>query len=445
MSMVYFYVGKDLTTGRAKVNYTVKSNSSLSGGTSTKVKDKDRRYTREWAPWGASDNLPTELREKAQKGDIAPAAFRKWNELIYGTGLFYWKAGEGQDMAVTPHYDLKIEDWLDDNGIRELFLPAQIADFGIYWCAFSEFALNNRRDYINNLYRKTAEFCRLLPVNDTEKVSHVVYSPKFPHIVQSELKKIPLLDRFGWRKQLAKSKSKKYAIFSFFPTPGMVYYPTPSHIGLFKKDGWIDYTNATPLMLTKMRSNQMKVVYHIQISLNYFEEIYQGNGENEEAWIEMSDTRKRQLIGEKAKEIEDTLTGSNNWGKSIKSLLQTDVDGNEIEHVKITVLDHKLKSDEWIPGNENASGTIAQAIGIDPTTIGMQKSGLASGSGSDKRVAFNTASQSNTIYQNIILWQLNFVSRFNKWGVRFGFRHHYNVSTDFAKSGVSNTDKNHDE
>lgn len=445
MTYVSFYAGTSM--GRARVSYeTPKSNSSLTGGTSTKVKDVDRGYTREWAPWGASDNLPTELRKKAQKGDTAPAAFMKRNELIYGKGLFYWKAGEGQDMAVKAHYDQKVEDWLDDNCIREMFLAAQIADFGVYWCCYSEFLLNNRRDYITELHHKTAEFCRLLPVKDTEKVSHIVYSPKFPYPVQSELIKIPLLNRFRWRKQIAENKAKKYGIYTYFHTPGTVFYPSPYHIGLFKKDGWIDYTNATPLMLTKMRQTQAKILYHIRIPIIYFEMMYQGNGKNEESWLDMSDARRREIFEDKAKELENALSGSDNWGKAITSLFMVDESTNEaMPDIDIKVLDHKFKSDEWIPGNENASGTIAQALGVDPTTIGMQKSGLASGSGSDKRVAHNTATQDNTIYQDIILWQLNFVSRFNKWGVRFGFRHHYNVSTDFSKNGVSSTDENHDD
>lgn len=452
MSSIIFHVGKSMVTGRAKVNYEVKGSSSLSGGTSTKVKDADRGYTREWAPWGASDNLPTELREKAQKGDTAPAAFRKWNELIYGEGLFYWRVGDGQDMAVTPAYVQEVEDFLEDSAIRELFLPAQISDFGMYWCCFSEILLNERRDKITYLHHKTAEFCRLKPVNDTEVVKSIVYSPKFPYVVQSELKEITLVDRFRWKKQLVQSKpkKKKYAIFSFYPTPGQVFYPTPYHIGLFKKDGWIDYTNNTPLILTKMRENQVKIMLKISVALEYFEEVYGGGfdeDENTETWENMSDIRKRELIGEYAQKIEDTLTGAENWGKSVQTVFRysPDGEGKEMDFVKIDVIDHKFKSDEWIPGNENASGTIAQAIGIDPTTIGMQKSGVASGSGSDKRVAFNTSSMSNTIYQKIILWQLNFIARFNGWNVRFGFRHNYNVSTDFSKNGVSSTDQNHDD
>lgn len=448
VGVINYYAGRNIVTNRTKVGYDIKGESSVTGGTATKVKDIDHGINGEWAKWGNDDRLPTQLREKVQQGDITGAAMRKWIELIYGQGLFYYNPADGQDMSVKPIYDEEVEDFLFDNKIHEVLMPSQIADFGHYWCSFSEFTLNNNRDKITGLFHKTAEFCRLKPIDDTEEVSHLLYSPKFPYIVQSELKEIELLDPFNWRKQINQGNpkgNKKYAIYSFFKTPGMVFYPTPYHIGLFKKDGWIDYTNKTPLMLTKMRENQMRVVYHIEISLNYFRELYQGNGENEEAWDDMTEIQKRQKYQDKAQEIEDALTGSDNWGKSIKTLFETDMEGNELSFVKITAIDNKFKSDEWIPGNENASGTIAQAMGIDPTSVGMQKSGVASGSGSDKRVAFNTAISSNTIYQNIILWQLNFVARFNGWKVRFGFRHHYNVSTDFNKSGISSTDKNHDE
>ncbi|MGB2434553.1 MAG: hypothetical protein ACPIB5_00450, partial [Flavobacteriaceae bacterium] len=72
--------------------------------------------------------------------------------------------------------------------------------------------------------------------------------------------------------------------------------------------------------------------------------------------------------------------------------------------IKITPLQNPLKDGEFLGDNGEASSHILYALDLDPTLKGHTPgAGLGSGSGSDKREAFNMFLTLTNVHQKIIL------------------------------------------
>ena len=142
-------------------------------------REMDQGYR--WAPWGTTDCLPTELRQKIEKVPIAGRAIEKLVAMMYGNGLCYYRNSELESGAsIQRAYNPKVEQWLRHNKIRNKWLIAQLADYRMLWNSFSELILNRRKDFITGLYHKSAEFCRLSKQNEKSfKIDHLFYSPDF--------------------------------------------------------------------------------------------------------------------------------------------------------------------------------------------------------------------------------------------------------------------------
>jgi len=106
--------------------------------------------------------------------------------------------------------------------------------------------------------------------------------------------------------------------------------------------------------------------------------------------------------------------------------------------IEIIAIDDKVKSDSWVPGAERANFEIVQGLGAHPTDFGLSRENgaMGSGSGSDKREVYNTGISLNTVEQQCLLAPLNFISRYNRWGVRFLIDHTSHTTSNLNESGL---------
>ena len=106
--------------------------------------------------------------------------------------------------------------------------------------------------------------------------------------------------------------------------------------------------------------------------------------------------------------------------------------------VEIVALDDKTKAGTWIPDAQVSDAQIVQGFGLHPSQVGLQPQGgkMGAGSGSDQRESYNTSVLLQSIDQMIILEPLNWISKYNNWGVCFKFINDTHTTTNDQESGV---------
>jgi len=417
------------------------SGSSKEETISKSIFPEDMDMGQKWIPWGDNDSLPTEIRQKIESVPIAGSTIYKLMSMMYGNGLAYYrdedkaKAVEAGEKSVKRAYDQQIEDWLRKSRIPQKWLVPQFTNYRMTMNSFSEFILSKNKKYINGMYHKEAEFCRLEVQNErTLNIDNLYYSAKFGsgmEPTEKEAVKIPL---FNWYEEdifFEKLKKRKFAYHTRFETPGIIYYARPFWVGLFRKNGWLDASAAVPEIVNSMMRNQIRLKYQILIPESYFEVRYQD-------WKSKSDEFRNKKIDELIAKINKKLTDTKNAYASIATVFKQDLNGNDRGKIDIVAIDDKIKKDSWVPSSTTADAQIVQGLGLHPSQMGLAPEGgkMGAGSGSDQRESFNTNISLNTIDQEIVLEPLNFVSRFNKWGVTFFIDHTHHTTTNDQESGL---------
>jgi hypothetical protein len=399
----------------------------------------------EWAPWknpfGYGDNLPTFIRCAFEKVGLAGRVQHDLAKMLFGNGLVYYRRKDLYAGIVKPVKIPKIEDWLEENMIETEWLFPQFLDYRYNWNSFSEMILSKDAKLITSIYHKEAEFCRLGKQNKNNfKIEEIWYSPYFKQGAppsQQKRKKIPLMPWFDRRKFVDKLGTKRqFAWHTRVKTPGTVYYARPYWIGLIRENGWIDVAAKVPEIINSMQSSQIILKYQINIPESYFKVRYQG-------WDAFSDDERNNLIDTLVTAIETQLTDTKNAFKSITTVFrQNEITQKDEGKVEIIALDDKVKANNWVPSSNAADAQIVQALGGQPSMIGLAPEGgsMGAGSGSDKRELFNIEVDTNTVEQLKILEPLNYIALYNRtedpdWDVVFRIDHNRHTTKDKNEHG----------
>ena len=390
----------------------------------------------QWAYWGDDDLLPTMMRQKMEASPIGGATVAKKITLLEGNGIVYFKTKELAGGTEVPRaYVPEVEDWLEANRIETEWFPAQCADYCLPFNAFSEIVLSMDRSKATGLYHISAEHARLSKANAGNQVDWLLYSYHFPYgTAQADTNRvaIPLYKWYDAEKFMARLIGKKFAWHTRFPTPGMIYYARPFWLGLFKEGGWLDVSAQVPKIVAAMQKNQISLKYIINIPESYFQIQHPD-------WGNYAFEKRKDVIRAKVKDINDYLAGADNTGKSLVNLFkENEINGSQWGKIEIVAVDDKLKTGGWVPDSTAADAQIVQGFGIDPSQIGLTQEGgkMGAGSGSDKREAYNLMITLNTPDQRRILEPLNWISRYNGWGVTFMVDHTQHTTTNDQESGL---------
>jgi len=96
-----------------------------------------------------------------------------------------------------------------------------------------------------------------------------------------------------------------------------------------------------------------------------------------------------------------------------------------VSAVKVTAIDDKLKDGSYLPEAEAANSEVLFALGTDPSLIGAGIPGgkMGSGSGSDKRIAFNLLQSFMKSNRDVTISIIEFIAYYNKWesDLKYGF------------------------
>lgn len=395
-----------------------------------------------WGLWAGDDNLPNRIEYKADLVPFLRTVVKRQAQMLCGNGLIYVK---NEDLKRTSSplrdYNPDVEEFLDNNQLETEWLFPQALEWGLHGNTFSEAKLSLSKKFVTNLFHKETPFCRLSQQDRRGVIKFLLYDALFAwnqHQRATEGKNrggtadlIPLVTWWNAYKFFEDLRGDTFSWHTRIRSGRSPYYARPAHVGLFRTDGWIDVASDVPRIVNSMQQNQIRLKYQIIVEESHFKIAHP-------EWDEYTAEQREAALQKFEDSVNDKFVGVDQLFKSIVSVYKFDTFNNkEIGKVQIVAIDDKVKSDSWVPGSEKANFEIVHAFGDHPTNYGLSRENgsMGAGSGSDKRETWNSAIDLNTIEQKYLLGPLNFISKFNRWGVTFLIDHTAHTTSNLIESG----------
>lgn len=386
------------------------------------IKNKGNRG---FVPWGDSNNLPNDVRNKVGKSEMLSSNLLFNNQVMYGSGLEF---GE----IYTDDKGMKKFRPKEFSEVREFFkyidvshfLMKQITDMNFFFNCFPELLLNKERKVVA-ISSKDATMCRWESMNpQTGYIENLFYSAKFAEGETPEENDVsiipvlqddnPILDAMIRTGKLpdntGKTKDKKEDRFIVpvnFPTPGRLYYQKPYWYSLFES-GWYDFAVSIPEYKKYLMQNQATVKYHIKIHRTYFKEIFAREGITEPA-------KQKERIQKEYTNLKEFLQDVQNTGKSIISYVDYNGKGVAEDMLKIEVIDDKFKGGEYLEDSEEASNILSYAMGVHPSMNGSSPGKNKSINGTEARELFIIKQALMKPFRDILLRPFYVIKALNGW------------------------------
>lgn len=376
--------------------------------------------------WGTNNKFPQDLFASVRKNGAATSGLNAVKDNHYGGGFILYKESFEEDKNGDTKRKLTQQSLLQYPEINTFFKQNQfktfykeiIADLEYLAIAFPEYVTSNDYNTIHEVYRQKAAQCRFELMDEkTGIIKNVWISTKWHKPVSvsegTYAKPIRYINPL-WSPEKAKAYCKKHKIDRFVrPTHYVMldenYYPVATwHSAFYSK--WIEVSNSIPEFKKALFENQSSIKYHIEVDNEYFKEKY------EDDWEDFSVDEKEEIRQEFVDFIDESLRGTKNVGKSIWSMMYKDHDGKEVQGLRVTPIDDKLKDGAFLPDGEVANNEILSAIGVDGCVISSgTPGGINGGSGADKRVAWNILSARSKPKREYTLSIFEFIQQYNQW------------------------------
>lgn len=349
----------------------------LSMDSSTKFEEKDLRHIDVngylVAQWGADNNLPQRVLGLMDKAEIVGAnANFNW-QVGFGLGpklvrlvrdektnkiVDYWEIDEGEES-----------EWFDCNDIS-LFLQETLTDIAYFANAFPLMVFSNDFSKIETLRTREATFSRW-GVDDSGEIQWHIYSSKWGTGKGiDDMIVAPVIDEYNAYNDVMRFKALQrhqavcYPLY--MPSPGRPYYSYPNWYSIFRS-GWFDQIASIPSLKRAILKYKLGVKYIIYISPRFFD------AQEKMAGLKPDDIKGKQELRDKlVKQINDTLAGEENAGKSIVALKDMMPVGNGAQEEKFITIE-TIKNDvnsEYLDDYETGANVISYAMGVHPSLIG---------------------------------------------------------------------------
>jgi len=381
---------------------------------------------RDMVPWGENNDLPQQVVEKAYKTPVITSGMQFNICLAYGQGIIpvrYEIDKDGFRKPVPVYDNPEINTFLEENDING-YLLEQLTDMNFHFNVFPEIILSNDGKKIVELNSKEACFSRWEAMNPaTGLIENCFYSaffgtrsPKADEIDCSPVlnARSPLRDlriRSGNEKSLdgktIDNKERRFIIPINFPTPGRLYYQKPYWYSIIES-GWYDFALKIPEFKNALLNNGMTIKYHIELSDDYFPNIFKSEGISDVA-------KQRARITKEYADINAFLTGAKNTGKSTISYIKTTPDGKELSRLKINVIDDKFKGGEYLEDSEEVSNILSYGMGVHPSVIGSAPGKNGTINGTEARELFLIKQALTKPFRDRLLRPLYIIKAFNNW------------------------------
>jgi hypothetical protein len=374
------------------------------------------------ARWGDDNLFPQNVLDAIRKNTIIPSTLDWKARALYAGGISYGTlSADGKD-TFTPGKVKEIDEFIKKSNINANYLVPGTKDFYHFYNLFPELTLSKDRSKIVQLSTQKAVNTRYSIQNqETGLIDTAFINANWRHFASaSDPRTItrPVLDLYYDPVNALKERtdSFNYIYPLSNPTPGETYYALADWYSVVAS-GWLDAANAIAQFKKYLMQNQITVKYLIKVPEYWWKWKYKN-------WDNLNDTQRKAIIDTELTAFNDFLTGAANAGKSIMTTFKFDAVANrEYPGWAIEAIDDKLKSGIYVEDSQEASSHMLYALGVDATLIGtVPGKGIGTGSGSDKREAFNMYMSLCQMHEDIILAPLNFIRDYNGWPEDIVFR-----------------------
>ncbi len=377
-----------------------------------------------YVPFGADNQLPYDLIKNIGESSVM-AQNKLFNVLTcYGMGLQY------NDLETKlPTKDKDVNLFRMQNSMSRFFLE-QITDMKYFFFCVSAIVLNKKGDKIVAVRHKEACYCRFTQ-SKKGRSEYVLYANWRNSVAPDNIEVLPLLDELdplgdlrkrmgldkeddetegnGERKIIKpKTKDRKFAIVTRFPTPGCQYYPVPYYSAIFR-DKWYDISRLIAIGKMAKLKNHAAIPYLVEIHNDYWRGIFK------EEHITSPDAQKARKLAEKEK-IRSFISGIENSGKLWIAGYYTTPDGKEVKMVRITRIDTSKDGGDYSDDIAESNNMQCYADNIHPNLVGATPGkSQSNNSGSDKRELFTLKQSIEKAFHDLmetVHWVIIF---FNHW------------------------------
>lgn len=381
--------------------------------------------------WGALNDYPQILSGVMAKTNVLEAGLGVLADIFMGRGLFMYKEVFTKGVRSVEEIEMPAE-------ITEAFMRSNINEYIdmatreiLRWGNIFPLYFMDRKRNIAQVRMFDTVWNRLeRPNPDSGTIDNiyvsaqwglnnfVVSNPKLDPKLAEWVQKYPLVDNFDAATQMKLGfGSYTFAQHIKIPVSGLHYGRVPWHAAY--ENGWVNISSAVPEMKAAIFKNSLTIPYKISIHKDYWTSQYTPEG-----WAGFTVAERSAKIKAKQKEIEETLIGANNQGKSIFSSMNTDVNGNVVYTIMIEAIDNKLKDGVLIPDAQGADSQIMFSLALDPGLMGLvvpgATGGQSAGSGSNIREALLAASARSYPIRQKVLTPLYVWSQYAGWQKKYG-------------------------
>lgn len=376
------------------------------------------------APWGPGNDFPQQVLADIAKSTILGPVLDWKTRAVYGKGIIY-----GTVTGYKPDGS-EIFQRTKDPVVEAFFRSSNLHRFGFeglqglftFATAFPELVISRDRSQITSLCIQDTAFGRYSAQAPGQAVPPSLHiSANWPNAAPGDgyTTTVPVLDPYygGVEALRADKRGFKYIYPLSIPSAGNAIYQLIAWNAI-RKSGWLDVAQAIPEFKKQLFINQLSIKYLIEADIRYWEWKYPD-------WKEKKESERKQCIAAELDAFEKTMSGTGGAGKSIMTVTMPDPQnpGATLKVFTVTAIDDKIKSGQYVEDSQEASSHIYTALQVDPTLSGISPGkGIGSGSGSDKRVAFNAFVATHSFYQDLILEVLHFVRDYNGWNPELEFR-----------------------
>lgn len=400
------------------------------------------------AYWGTNNDYPQLILKAVENSGSAGAGLGLRKAAHYGNGQIFFKevVEDNKKSFQLIGSDGLPSDWkaFKKRSLWKKFLKEHIADLETFYISFPEYITSADGNKITKVKRQQAAFCRFELMDKTGEIKNVHISTKWdeqPDLKGDWVTPIPHIDPSLSAEEVKEyckqKKIRKFIRPVMMPLMGESYYPK-AHWHSVYKNGWLDVAASVPELKKHVFENQTVILYHIEITIDYFYHKY-----GREKWDGFTAKEQDEKRNELLDEMDKRLSGSENTHKSIMTIRYKDEAGNYVDGVTITPVDNKYKDGAYLPEASAANSEILFALGVDPSLIGAGIPGgkLGAGSGSDKREAYTILCALMKTPRETSLEVWDFIRDYNGWDedLQAGFENTVLTTLDKNPTGSENT------
>lgn len=361
--------------------------------------------------WGDGNDFPQQVIRRYVKNPLIPETLEKKAAMWLGGGLMACENEEATTMVNDP----EIRAFMTSISTKR-YQREQAKDFAWFANGFPEMILSKNRDKIVQLHANETAYCRWGRMNEqTGEMDRVYLNANWPQAssLDPHTIELPALNPYAWdlEQQIRSGNFWKYIYPLSYPSVGSTYYQLANHHTIISS-GWLDVLEAIPTFKRYAMNNQMSLLYHIEVSYDYWEKVYG------ERWDNADFDGRLAIRDEFLTKLNEKLTNVKGAHSSVMTDKWLDEAGRE-QGIKINVLKDVKLDGKFSEDYSDGTALLLYAMGVDPTHVGYVSKDIQRSGGSDKREAFWIFISQSMPVRQALVEPFEVVASYNGWRKRF--------------------------